>query len=1594
MFNGFNKAVHGLQTSHPAMKFATAFAAIGTPALLQDEHRGYFRTALVTTPIIGALAIAGPGLVTSASRAARGGLRFSREMPHFFSKNLSLKYKDIRAFVEGGNADLGALHPSIRNWVDDAAIDFFTTTDRGAPPIEHSMDSAMQIFNRLIGDDGKRGLLTYATEGARLRAASPAQLAGSLVPDFLKPMVDSDLRGIINENRENPTFIKEFSKRLRWADRLKDGGAVMSPVKMSASTTGFDFAEGLPALSAQRPAVAEALQASIRKGTVESATIIAEQAMGGGIGRVLGVNLKGKGGELALPIFDPSSGTVRVGDEYQRLGVGRRVYNKQGVFDLDVFVASNLTQNWKTLKNDINRAAYFGGIDPLNEFKMATHGDSQLASLPEHAMTLRSRAAIPTSAPMFEAGKTFSELDALQKIGLYKQMLGQGMTRIGSEGGTSKGVFEFAESELFTVGGLPSLAKQGSFYRAFSKELQLDPNSIPEGWRPRVTTSAVQGLGGVPEVRMAVAGISPQVKSLFGDLPADISALPQYEKTAISRIMTDTGMSEEAATAAWAKISGKLTAKDGSYSAARKLGGLGEGGILLHEKFARLGMESRTTTRVNQLHINPDDYKTKPLGADQLIGFSGLEPVSANAPQTFIEGVSSVGGQFELTLRQRYPVETGAKIDVAGVKGLAIMSDENDFRRIRELMNTYGEATGSGISIPNFADAIAPLHYTQAKVGDPFRTLLEQAAEVASQVATRSTTMGTAFQQSGVQLESLAEVNSYMFDLAAQGINSNTDLHTRQLNLVEDSNFVQSSNRADRIRAITQRTELFMDRMGGLAAGSAPGMDSGLFSAFRRSGQSNLTTYMQQNAMISSAAFWDSTRRNVPTMTSATYDIFSEMYRMGHVGGIQEMISRLEFQGDPSESAKFARRFVSQDFSSPLGTSIDIMEAAPAGVRLSTMEARAGSIFDPTRADIQSNFSLALKEPVYARIAGRDVEVSHLPVLGKAAFGGGANAFAKAGEGIAYGATDYEKSLAEVVRSAHNPNMMSTAVSKYFEETYGVLFGKEGFYRAKGVDVEAGVSGFGRTAASPANPFDMFIPEQMARRVRDSKVRDALLAGQEIMATVARHPVQSAPYVRIKVDAAQGLGPNQIGLDERIRAMFGSDDDKDIFNLFFHRSGSQAEREALAAINNLDSNQWKSMKTLEMLYGSAEDSRNIASAGVKTLPQMVEEGISAGGSAAQRAEQVTQRMAGATIGAYSNLLTRLYTNVEMHPSIGSNPEARNLLGHLFWSIRQVPISAQKGKMNLDPENPLALWQKLSAGLTARNQEGADIFMAGMKEVVGGFNKKSILDTQSAVIYSNMTGKPGVAGQEVNALADVLDAESTRSLISDFVINRNVQADRAASLITRNVGDMAPESLYSVSAMYKEMGNAFPYLQGMVKETTSGKTVSHALGAINDTIKEGVRSAGKGSLGVLAAGFGLAAAGAVIGTTLKHGNPAGVSFSRGAGNFRPEERTNVNDHIPGEPIAGAMSSVNPPRRQLPAVAGTNRMMVAPMRQRQDLEVRMKAQDRNDTAEVQRMVNQVGGAGSRISNTTVNYRNGWRTKMSSLRQREIIRQQLDS
>ena len=64
--------------------------------------------------------------------------------------------------------------------------------------------------------------------------------------------------------------------------------------------------------------------------------------------------------------------------------------------------------------------------------------------------------------------------------------------------------------------------------------------------------------------------------------------------------------------------------------------------------------------------------------------------------------------------------------------------------------------------------------------------------------------------------------------------------------------------------------------------------------------------------------------------------------------------------------------------------------------------------------------------------------------------------------------------------------------------------------------------------------------------------------------------------------------------------------------------------------------------------------------------------------------KVAQRLSLGSTGAYSNLLTQLYMNLEAHPTLAFKSGDRQIAEKLLWLTRQAPISAGKGAMDLGP----------------------------------------------------------------------------------------------------------------------------------------------------------------------------------------------------------------------------------------------------------------------------------------------------------------------
>jgi hypothetical protein len=359
------------------------------------------------------------------------------------------------------------------------------------------------------------------------------------------------------------------------------------------------------------------------------------------------------------------------------------------------------------------------------------------------------------------------------------------------------------------------------------------------------------------------------------------------------------------------------------------------------------------------------------------------------------------------------------------------------------------------------------------------------------------------------------------------------------------------------------------------------------------------------------------------------------------------------------------------------------------------------------------------------------------------------------------------------------------------------------------------------------------------------------------------------------------------------------------------------------------------------------------------------------------------------------------------------------LNRLSQYIRQVTISAAKEKMDLGA-NPESLLSELNNAF-ARGEAGLDdvqrlfvnaadktgfesVYTERMGEVTG-ITRKLKRDARGEILFENGMAQFGdeaiQAGEKINMAshwaASGRGREAFRKLLAnpdnpriartaDLLVKQKLTPAQAQSLLNSGFEDMSPE----IMAMFRKgAGGESAFVKmargvGGERAGSMAENVADSLGALNEALKDAWKT-GKGSIGpaakVLGIGLGVAAFAGLATTAVRSSNE-----------HRPEERVGVADHVPGEPIAGARSSVNPKRRVLPARQDVRTAVVARVKQAVDLEVRAKAPDRSAQHEVAKLVERTAG-GDGYTNVTVNRVGGWRDSVSKIRLRQQIRDELE-
>ncbi len=155
----------------------------------------------------------------------------------------------------------------------------------------------------------------------------------------------------------------------------------------------------------------------------------------------------------------------------------------------------------------------------------------------------------------------------------------------------------------------------------------------------------------------------------------------------------------------------------------RKTGYLGEGGFMMRNNLYGMNVERTVRYDVHELRIK--DWESMigqpieealDLKSDQkaILGYYNGNPITAGGQKNYIENVFEMGdGKLGIEVRETVGFGTGTKVDP--VKGLVHGVTNDEFTRIKEGLNLYHQAAGTGGYIPSEADALQILHYGHNK---------------------------------------------------------------------------------------------------------------------------------------------------------------------------------------------------------------------------------------------------------------------------------------------------------------------------------------------------------------------------------------------------------------------------------------------------------------------------------------------------------------------------------------------------------------------------------------------------------------------------------------------------------------------------------------------------------------------------------------------------------------------------------------------------------------------------------------------------------------------------------------------------------------
>jgi hypothetical protein len=1562
-----------------------AGAALAAPLFLNNDDRGYFGTAVLTTPLIAAGAAIGGDVFRLAQENSAKFIKFSKSA---FNKpvNAAVTYEEIqqlRREVQSGNMFMSEFQKHNLSYLNN-----FTKSTSDSRREIRALRSQLKTLAR---NKSFTSLLSNAIQAEEYRVMSAAELASTGGQHVFKDLSLREGIAKIRRRSKNADFVRGLNYRLRSISKLKDQGGSTYPVigdfgpgsgeGLISSSYNFRRMDIRSKFSAAYGDVYEHLDRAMSGGLISGAEFLTlNDPSSKAIQHFTGLRLHRQGEKALDLLLVQKDGGTFMSDA--RRGVSRKIGSPRwGIMESDIWTLRNLNRDFKDLRDTLNISQFQTYVDPLRDgFDQFGERDGAIYRQDPFSMYARNQQVVLDRLGGFSEDKGYMGLSPRQQEAALVTMNEKyGLVKAWGDSNINKGLLETEELTQLHLGGVINTEKTSRVLRGVAKPIMASEDrgsfSMSDARAPFSRTSKwASVLPGEtpPEFGVRIGMVSPHLKSLVSDLPAEINkeSLAAYANTAmdyISRDLVDNGIqaSRDQIRNMWTALAGRMS-NEADGRAIRRLGYLGEGDHLLLRQSGEAGMPYAVSAKTKYVHdLRLNDVKGMiangtEFGPDTLLGFSNGNAVTAGGRWNRIQDFRQMtDGRLALSVLESSPISS-AKLDTI-VKGLSVGTTKQEASHIKEFLNLYGGITGTGYGVADDTDILMLQHYAHNKA-----PLAESMVNIASDTFRRLESSGE-----------LGAVQSYVDALEYGGFSYKNGQLINDVSVFAKATEQRRLYLADTVKVI----EEMMANVGArVKAGQIQG-DAFIHRYLGAGGNLSLTDYIFRRAAPANAMITDSVEQNVVEQAGITFDMLGNLELRGFSGTTKELKNMSRVDGDILATKSVMDYLNTGDFSQPLGAALSVNEAFPnlrltengRFVGLSEAGVRAGSVFDPAHELAAGNWSLRLDDG------------SHVPVLGHDAYGGKINQYG-AGE---FSTNSREKALARIVEAnaSGDKNAMAAAKASYVDELRQFGYGKEGFMRARRT-YPMGVAGRIQTRPSsvPGNPFEIAIAPNLIERIQNKQIREALLnkRAEDVFAVVARHPVSNMPFTKVVVDSR--LNPNTIALDEGMRGLLMADDDGDILNAFFLKPGGDAYKEAAGAYASGQMSE--ELRIQRAFEGLEDDSRLARNTAAKSLSARAQ-AVGAGGEALTKelglveAEALRRRPAGGSVGRFSNVLTEAMLNLE-HNSRITDPTQKAILQRAFWNIRQAPIAAQKKSSSYTLDKALNLASELSYGL--HNDAGSGRFYDAMTQMARDFGKDTPFNDDMKILGISRASAREVNGQlVVNPLLEYV--KNNRSTFDAFLAGRNTSVQAAARSLTATEDATVKYS----GKLLTEFDGLLAYLDPSLRSAVAPSMADHSaevLGAANESIRNisgGIRNILKdpGIRKTLGIGLGVSAIAGILTTSM--GASASFARRRSANEIRPENAVGVEDHIPGEPVAGSMAPSNPPRKVVPGPQGVRTATVAPIQQAVNLEVRTRSGDRSSATERAKTLARMATDGD--SNVTVNYRS--RPKNTSLRMQERLR-----